>query len=164
MPGLRTRIVTVAIISLFLLSMNPGSPLLPTIPRVHAATTIWLRATYPTWNNTNPPITVTPGDSITMQLSNPDMLMHRFVVDVDNSPPTSAPNCSIEKCSPFFSSPITYPFVVDFPSGPYKYYCSVHFTVMVGTFTVQPPEVLAAKGVGNVNVTVAGRKLPAYSR
>ena len=100
--------------------------------------TIVLQGTFPTWNGSNPTITVTQSDSITMQLSNPDGATHRFVVSVDNGAPTNTPNCTIEKCSPTFNTPIAYPFNVDFSAGSYKYYCAVHGSMMTGLVTVSP--------------------------
>src|SRR5438309_11670190 len=75
--------------SLFATSLN-----IP--PRVEAASTpsISLVGFISAWNNTgvpNPTITVTQGDTITIQLSSGDGAVHRFFVDVDRHGMT--PDC-----------------------------------------------------------------------
>ena len=123
---------------------------LPSIPKAHAtARSIGLVGNHLYgWNSSNPPITVTQGDSVTVTLSSGDGVMHSFVVDVDKDMPFfSSTGCpplpDSDKCSgPFTaptSSPVTYQFTVDFPPGTYVYYCSFHTTSMVGNFIVQPP-------------------------
>lgn len=116
------------------------------IPRAHAASrSIRLNGAYLSgWNGTNPgpTITVTKGDNVMMSLLSGDGFTHTFIVDVDKSAITSAPNCSVEKCSPSFyimSVPTSFPFTVDFGPGTFTYYCSVHLSSMVGTFIVTTP-------------------------
>jgi plastocyanin len=130
--------------------MFPISKLsLPSIPKAHATTrSIVLVGNYAYgWNSSNPPITVTQGDSVTVTLSSGDGVMHSFVVDVDKDMPVfSSTGCpplpDSDKCSgPFTApttSPITYQITVDFNPGTYVYYCSFHTTSMVGNFIVQP--------------------------
>ena len=94
------------------------------------------------WNNTgvpNPKITVTQGDTITIQLSSGDGAPHRFFVDVDKNGIT--PDCpGADVCSNVFPPSTSLTFTVDFAPGVYTYYCSVHPTTMLGQFVVlQPP-------------------------
>ena len=94
------------------------------------------------WNNTsvrNPTITVTQGDTITIQLSSGDGAVHRFFVDVDKNGMT--PDCpGADVCSNVFPPSTTLTFTVNFAPGTYTYYCSVHPTTMLGQFVVlQPP-------------------------
>ncbi len=151
--SLAKRVFPVATV-LFLLGLAiflfpPTQHLLSPVPRVHAATrTIVLVGTVAGWNvstNKNPTISVTQGDTITVQLSATDTT-HQFYVDVDRNgvadcpnPPTSSP----DKCSAFFSpgSPTSFTFTVDFAASttPYTYYCSIHPATMLGSFIVQAP-------------------------
>ncbi len=61
------------------------SPLtLPSIAPVRASTrAISLVANYPNWNTTNPTITVTKGDTITINLSSGDGSTHQLLIDFD---------------------------------------------------------------------------------
>ena len=90
------------------------------------------------WNNTgvpNPTITVTQGDTITIQLSSGDGAVHRFFVDVDKNGMT--PDCpGADVCSNIFPPSTTLTFTVNFAPGTYTYYCSVHPTTMLGQFIV----------------------------
>ncbi len=113
-------------------------------PRVDAASTpsISLIGFISAWNNTsvpNPKITVTQGDTITIQLSSGDGAVHRFFVDVDRNGIT--PDCpGADVCSNVFPPSTTLTFTVNFAPGTYTYYCSVHPTSMLGQFIVlQPP-------------------------
>ena len=95
------------------------------------------------WNNTstnkNPTITVTEGDTITIQLSSGDGAVHKFFVDVDNNGPTA--DCpGPDVCSAIFPPSTTISFTVNFAPGTYTYYCAVHPSTMFGNFVVlQPP-------------------------
>ena len=113
-------------------------------PPVEAASTpsISLIGFFNAWNNTgvpNPTITVTQGDTITIQLSSGDGVVHRFFVDVDRNGIT--PDCpGADVCSNAFSTSTSLTFTVNFSPGTYTYYCSVHPTTMLGQFVVlQPP-------------------------
>ncbi len=121
-----------------------GATLYPAIPSESPSVVAVLSANrslsligfIPAWNNTsanrNPTITIHYGDSVTLALSSGDGAPHLFFVDVDRS--GSNPNCSVDKCSSLFPPSTTYAFTVDFPTGSYKYYCSVHPITMLGIF------------------------------
>jgi plastocyanin len=145
-----------------------SNPIAPHIPKAHATSrTVVLVGSFSGWNastNNNPSIAVTQGDSITVQLTSTDTT-HQFYVDVNkngipdcSNPPTSFP----DKCSVFFapSSSTSFTFTVDFPAGPYTYYCSVHPNTMLGTFTVQatPDFTITANpiAIGPLNTRAAG--------
>lgn len=113
-------------------------------PAVQAASTpsISLIGFISAWNNTsvrNPTITVTQGDTITIQLSSGDGAVHRFFVDVDKN--GMNPDCpGADVCSAVFPPSTALTFTVNFAPGTYTYYCSVHPTTMLGQFVVlQPP-------------------------
>ena len=97
-------------------------------------------------------------------------MTHQFYVDVNKNgvpdcpnPPTSSP----DKCSAPFSSssPTSFTFTVDFPTGSYMYYCSIHPGSMLGTFTVQaattPDFTISANPitVGPLNTRVSGTSI-----
>ena len=129
--------------SLFATSINIPPP-------VEAASTpnISLVGFISAWNNTsvpNPTITVTQGDTITIQLSSGDSAVHRFFVDVDKNGMT--PDCpGADVCSNIFppSTPVT--FAVNFAPGTYTYYCAVHPTTMLGQFVVLQAHVAGGSG------------------
>jgi len=109
-------------------------------PNVRAASTpsMSLIGFFNAWNNTsvpNPSITVTQGDTITIQLSSGDGIAHRFFVDVDASGVTpDRPGADV--CSNVFPPSTTLTFTVNFAPGTYTYYCSIHPTTMLGRFIV----------------------------
>ena len=113
------------------------------LPRVTAASSqsIVLIGFFAAWNNTstpNPTITVTQGQSITIQLSSGDGITHRFFVDVNKNGPT--PDCpGADVCSMFFPPSTVLTFTVSFSPGTYTYYCSLHTTTMLGSFIVLAP-------------------------
>ena len=129
--------------SLFAMSLNVP-------PRVDAASTpsISLVGFISAWNSTsvpNPTITVTQGDTITIQLSSGDGAPHRFFVDVDRNGMT--PDCpGADVCSNLFPPSTTLTFTVNFAPGTYTYYCSVHPTTMLGQFVVLQPPVTGGGG------------------
>ncbi len=140
MASNRFLVLLLAIISLA--SLIATSVNIP--PQVEAATTpsISLIGFFSAWNNTgvhNPTITVTQGDTITIQLSSGDGAVHRFFVDVDKNGVT--PDCpGADVCSNAFPPSTSLTFTVNFAPGTYTYYCSVHPTTMLGQFVVlQPP-------------------------
>jgi hypothetical protein len=109
-------------------------------PQVKAASTpnISLVGFISAWNNTgtpNPIITVTQGDTVSIQLSSGDGAVHRFFVDVDKNGMT--PDCpGADVCSNVFPPSTSLTFTVNFAPGTYTYYCSVHPTTMFGNFVV----------------------------
>jgi hypothetical protein len=116
----------------------------PVSPRVTVASTqtIVLVGFFQAWNQSlstpNPTITVTQGQTITIQLSSGDGAMHKFFVDVDKNGPT--PDCpGPDVCSAFFPPSTTLTFAVSFAPGTYTYYCSIHTTTMLGNFVVLAP-------------------------
>ena len=109
-------------------------------PSVEAASTssVSLIGFISAWNNTsvpNPKITVTQGDTITIQLSSGDGAVHRFFVDVDRN--GISPDCpGADVCSNVFPPSTTLTFTVNFAPGTYTYYCSIHPTTMQGRLIV----------------------------
>ncbi len=142
MVSLRT---TVVLVTATLLGAGIlASPSVLPIQRVAAATdTIVLTGFVAAWNSTihpNPTITVTQGDTVTLQLSSGDGALHRWFVDVDKNGPT--PDCpGADFCSNAFSTTTTFTFTVNFAPGTYTYYCSVHPATMLGSFVVSPSSV-----------------------
>ena len=112
-------------------------------PSVEAASTpsVSLIGFISAWNNTsvhNPTITVTQGDTITIQLSSGDGAVHRFFVDVDRN--GISPDCpGADVCSNVCPPSTTLTFTVNFAPDTYTYYCSVHPTTMLGQFVVLQP-------------------------
>src|SRR6266571_6057670 len=118
-----------------------GLPTLSPLPRVAAVNrAITLEGFTSAWNSTstpNPAITVTQGDSVSLQLSSGDSALHRWFVDVDKNGPT--PDCpGADICSDPFTTSSLLTFTVNFAPGTYTYYCSVHPTTMLGQFVVNP--------------------------
>ena len=139
---MRPRMIILAILAIILTTYGAYSTFtfLPLIPRAYGANrTITLVGFITAWNNTstpNPSITVTQGDSVTMQLSSGDGATHKFFIDVDKNGP--APDCpGADVCSSFFPPSTTLSFTATFAPGVYTYYCSVHPTTMLGNFIVQ---------------------------
>jgi plastocyanin len=136
-------LATLSLASLVAVSVN-----IP--PKVSAAATpsISLVGFISAWNNTsvpNPTITVTQGDTLTIQLSSGDGAVHRFFVDVDKNGMT--PDCpGADVCSNVFPPSTTLTFTVNFAPGTYTYYCSVHPTTMFGQFVVLQPPVTGGGG------------------
>src|SRR2546427_572632 len=173
---LRRRTLLIGMLAFFLIgSMFPSWSILTlsSIPKAHAVSrSIKLTgASYTGWNGTNPgpPITVTRGDSVSMSLVSGDGAPHTFIVDVDKDGVIPNPTCSIDKCSPQFSTSTPYPFVVDFGPGTFTYYCSIHLTMMVGAFIVSDfgvsssPSSLTIPQGSNANSTVSIMSLNNYA-
>jgi plastocyanin len=141
----RSPLAAVLTVLIFLSALILSMPVLITpIHVTHAATTrtISLVGTFSAWNastNPNPSITVTQGDTVTVKLTSTDTT-HLFFVDVDRNGMT--PDCppGADPCSSMFTptSPTTFTFQVSFAAGTYTYYCSIHPTMMLGNFIVQP--------------------------
>ena len=98
------------------------------------------------WNNTNPTITVTQGDTVTIILSSADGAPHRFLLDLDNadgvtdvSDCSATPSVNMDACSSTFSTTSTMVSFTAGTPGSYSYYCTIHYPQMVGTFMVQAP-------------------------
>ena len=144
------RLATLLVLTLTVSSIGIISWNIP--PNVSAASpgTIALIGFFSAWNNTstpNPTITVQQGGTVTIQLSSGDGIVHRFFVDVDKNGPT--PDCpGADVCSNAFTSPTTLTFTVNFASGIYTYYCSVHPTTMIGRFIVLVPPITGGGGRG----------------
>jgi len=141
---LNHKFAIVVFSALLLAIVIPGLPNLFSIPRVAAVNrTINLAGYVNAWNFTstpNPTITVSQGDSVTLQLSSGDAVLHRWFVDVDrNGPSPDCPGADI--CSNAFSTSTVLTFTVNFSPGTYTYYCSVHPTTMLGQFVVSPSSV-----------------------
>ena len=146
MPSNRFWVFALAFLSLT--SLSAASLNIP--PGVVAASTpsISLVGFISAWNNTsvpNPTISVTQGDTITIQLSSGDGAVHRFFVDVDRNGMT--PDCpGADVCSNVFPPTTSLTFTVNFAPGTYTYYCSVHPTTMLGQFVVLQPPVTGGGG------------------
>jgi hypothetical protein len=132
-------IVSAILLAGMMMHLTPST--LPSIQPVNATSlTISLVATYPYWNNSNPPITVTKGDTVTISLSRTDAYMHQFLVDFDNDGVGDTSDCgTTDQCSGLFSTPPppVGPFTVNSNPGTYTYYCTVHYAYMKGNFVVQ---------------------------
>ena len=116
------------------------------LPSVRGSTrTIHLVGYYPAgWNSSDPTITVQQGDTVTIDLSSGDGAPHQFLLDFDgdgisdqsNCPPNSSP--TDDPCSMTFSgSGTTSVTFTTNSAGSFKYYCTIHYPYMVGTFIVQ---------------------------
>jgi len=142
-------IVALALLIAILGGGSLFSALLPVVPRVHAATdSVFLKGYFQAWNftstNMNPTITVHQGDTVSLTLQSLDGSTHQFLVDVDRDGGSLTDDCpSIDPCSSLFGGTglpamTHYNFPVNFAAGNYTYYCTVHFTSMLGTFQVLP--------------------------
>ncbi len=129
---------------IFGLTMYVSPLTLPSIAPVMASTrAISLVANYPNWNTTNPTITVTKGDTITINLSSGDGSTHQLLIDFDGEY-MGGPNCTTiaDQCSSNFSpsTPTQIPaFTITSNAATYKYYCTIHYPYMQGLLVVQNP-------------------------
>lgn len=125
------------------LALYIAPSMLPSIPEVKASSrTISLVGTsgyYYYWNNTNPTITVTQGDSLTIGVSSSDTTSHRLLIDLDKDGYTDIADCgSGDICSSTVPPSTTISsFTVNSSPGTYTYYCTFHPTYMYGSFIVQ---------------------------
>src|SRR5437588_13090740 len=73
----------------------------PSVALVNASTlSISLVANYPNWNNSNPQISVTKGDTVTISLSRIDVYTHQFLIDCDNDGFGDTGDCgTTDQCS-----------------------------------------------------------------
>src|SRR5260370_40553164 len=133
---------------LTLVSLSATSLNIP--PPVEATSTpsISLIGFISAWNNTsvhNPTISVTQGDTITIQLSSGDGAVHRFFVDVDKNGMT--PDCpGADVCSNVFPPSTALTFTDNYEPDTYTTYCSVHPTTMLGQFVVLQPPITGGAG------------------
>jgi plastocyanin len=132
-------IIVVATLSLaFAYTASFGITL--SVPNAHATSrTVMLKGSFATgWNGTNPgpTISITQGDSVTLNLISTDGASHTFVIDVAHAGVIPNPNCTADKCSNQFSSSTTFMFTADMAAGTYSYYCSIHLQHMIGSLVV----------------------------
>ena len=127
---------------LVVLAIPMFSPTHTFYPTAHASTkTISLVGNlvgyYYYWNSTNPTITVTQGDSITLALSSSDGAPHRFLLDFDGDGVSDTTDCpSTDPCSSSFTTTATISFTAN-TVGTYIYYCTIHYPYMAGHFNIQ---------------------------
>lgn len=92
------------------------------------------------WNMSNPTITVTQGDSVTIKASSGDGIIHQFWLDADNDTLSDQSDCpAVDPCSTTSTSPPPITFTANFNPGTYGYHCTVHPATMNGKFIVQAP-------------------------
>ncbi|HEX4922410.1 MAG TPA: hypothetical protein VFV92_16925 [Candidatus Bathyarchaeia archaeon] len=126
------------------IGVQPFNHLFPSVPDAHAASvSILLNGSISGWNattNKNPMIAVTQGDQVNLSLKSTDLNVHQFLLDGDNDGAADTADCpsTNDPCSALFSTStgILYRFIVNLPPGIYTYYCSIHPTLMNGTFLV----------------------------
>ncbi len=91
------------------------------------------------WNATNPgpAITVHMTDKVRIVLLSADGGTHDFVIAYSGTAPSAVPASGDAVSSTFSSTStsINYDFTPS-KTGTFKYYCSYHYTVMVGTITI----------------------------
>jgi len=91
------------------------------------------------WNNSNPTITVTQGDTVTIDVSSSNSVSHALLIDFDKDGYADTADCgSVDVCSSMVPpSTSVGPFSVNSSPGTYTYYCTVHPTAMFGSFVIQ---------------------------
>lgn len=147
------------------LTLHFAPSILPSIPLVNASSrTISLVGTtsgsYYYWNTPNPTITVTQGDTLTIDVSSSNTVPHRLLIDLDKDGYSDTGDCgTADVCSntvpPSTSIP---PFTVNSNPGTYMYYCTVHPLSMVGSFVIQSqtsstPDFTVNPSVGSLTTT-----------
>ena len=137
-------LAAISTILLIGLTLYLAPSILPSIPQVKASSrTISLVGTtssyYYYWNNTNPTITVTQGDSLTIAVSSSNTIQHKLLIDLDKDGYTDVADCgTLDVCSAMVPpSTSVGPFTVNSSPGTYTYYCTFHPTSMYGSFIVQ---------------------------
>lgn len=83
-----------------------------------------------------PPLTVAPGERVTLLLNSDDGSPHDWGVDYNNNEISDGG----EPKSPVFTTGTSFPFDATSTSGTYQYYCFIHKGLMVGSFIVQAAE------------------------
>jgi hypothetical protein len=139
------NISAVAICSILIvglaLYLAPSS--LPSVSPVKGSSrTITLVGTtgaYYYWNDTNPTIMVTQGDTLTIDVSSSNSVSHRLLIDLDKDGYADTADCgNPDVCSSVVPPSTTVgPFTVNSSPGAYMYYCTFHPGSMVGSFVIQ---------------------------
>src|SRR6266849_1546405 len=125
------------------LTLSFAPSMFPSITPVQASSrTISLvgtSGTYYYWNNSNPTITVTQGDTLTIDLSSSNSVQHRLLIDLDKDGYADTADCgTLDVCSSMVPpSASVGPFSVNSSPGTYTYYCTFHPTSMFGSFVIQ---------------------------
>src|SRR5215467_14423056 len=121
-------------LSAFFLHSNSGF-----VPTVHASSrSISLVAQFPYWNGTNPTITVTKGDSVSITVSRSDSASHELLIDFDGDGVSDTADCgTVDVCSNVIGPTDPMPAFVANTSGNFTYFCTYHPTYMYGTFQVR---------------------------
>src|SRR3989441_2938969 len=125
------------------LTLSFAPYMFPSITPVQASSrTISLVGTsgaYYYWNNSNPTITVTQGDTLTIDVSSSNSVQHRLLIDLDKDGYTDTADCgTLDLCSGMVPpSASVGPFNVNSSPGTFTYYCTFHPTSMFGSFVVQ---------------------------
>src|SRR6267143_2088430 len=150
-------VLAVALSNPLIVSLSPGgasarSRITLSPSSVHL--TFWLRGNYlQNWNQTNPAtlIVVTDGDTVTVLYNSIDNAPHTWFIDVNgnNVPDNGEISSTTMASSPtFVNFTFTLEVGTNIPStGDFTYKCSVHPTMMFGTFRVQ------AAAVPNFTIT-----------
>src|SRR6266849_8148368 len=126
------------------LTLSFAPSMFPSITPVQASSrTISLvggtSGTYYYWKNSNPTITVTQGDTLTIDVSSSNSVQHRLLIDLDKDGYADTADCgTLDVCSGMVPpSASVGPFSVNSSPGTYTYYCTFHPTSMFGSFVVQ---------------------------
>src|SRR5260370_1844526 len=125
------------------LTLSFAPSIFPSVPPVRASSkTISLVGTsgaYYYWNSSNPTITVTHGDTVTIDVSSSNSVQHRLLIDLDKDGYTDIADCGTLDvcCSMVPPSASVGAFSVNSIPGTYTYYCTFHPTSMFGSFVIQ---------------------------
>ncbi len=143
MRGKNISVAAISTILLLGLIVYLAPSILPSIPQVKASSrTISLVGTtgaYYYWNDTNPTITVTQGDTLTIDVSSSNSVPHRLLIDLDKDGYADTADCgTLDVCSSMVPpSTSVGPFTVNSNPGTYMYYCTIHPGSMLGSFVIQ---------------------------
>ena len=142
----RKNVAAILVCSILLigLTLYLAPSIFPSIMLVKASSrTISLVGTtsgsYYYWNSSNPTITVTQGDTLTIDVSSSNSVRHQLLIDLDKDGYTDTADCgTVDICSNMVPpSTSVGPFTVNSSPGTHTYYCTVHPTSMVGSFVIQ---------------------------